>query len=130
LIRGLDEALLMLLEEGIEKVCARHAEVADWVRKQITGMGLRLFSKAPSNGLTAIVLPSNITSKDVIKVMRDEYQVVMADGQGELQGKIIRFAHMGAACTKKDAQYGFEAFTAAMAKAGYKSNLNPSLRGA
>ncbi|HXV19110.1 MAG TPA: alanine--glyoxylate aminotransferase family protein [Candidatus Omnitrophota bacterium] len=126
LIRGMDEALTMLLEEGIENVWKRHAQVAAFVRQKVTGLGLALFSKAPSNGLTAIEMPPGIASKDVIKVMRDERKVVMADGQGELQGKIVRFAHMGSACTLADAQYGFEAFCHAMQKAGFKS---PALQG-
>ena len=120
LIRGLDEALLMLVEESMEKVWARHAEVAYYVREKVKSLGLELFCKAPSNALTSIVLPSDIPSKNLINHMRDQHSVVMADGQGELQGKIIRFAHMGYACTMKDAKTGYEAFCDALAKSGYK----------
>ncbi len=110
LIRGLDEALNMLLEETMPKVWARHAEVAAFVRKSMQEIGLSLFSKAPSNALTAVTLPKELVSKDLIKIMRDDHHVVMADGQGELQGRIVRFAHMGAACTLPDAKKGLEAF--------------------
>lgn len=123
LIRGLDEALNMILEEGLENVWRRHAEVARFTRSKMTEMGLSLLSKAPANGLTAIRMPDGIASGDVIKTMRDGHYVVMADGQGELQGKIIRMAHMGAACTMKDAQRGLEAFCDGMAKAGFKSKV-------
>lgn len=119
LIRGLDEALIMLLEEGMEKVWARHADVARFVRESSGRLGLRLFSQAPSNGLTAIVMPADIQSKALINHMRDQHAVVMADGQGDLQGKIVRFAHMGYACTMKDAKTGLKAFCDALAKAGY-----------
>lgn len=121
LVQGLDEALSMLLEEGVEKVWKRHEEVARFVRESVGAMGLKLFSKSPTAGLTGIVMPDNISSKDVIKIMRDEFQVIMADGQGELQGKIVRFAHMGYACTRKDAETGLNAFKSAMAKLGYKN---------
>ena len=123
LIRGLDAALDMILQEGVEKVWQRHAKVAEWVRHEMVSLGLELFSKAPSNGLTAVVMPQNISSGDVIKIMRDEHQVVMADGQGELQGKIIRFAHMGAACTTEDAKTGMNAFKDAMTKKGFKAGI-------
>lgn len=116
LVRGLDEALTMLIEEGIENVWKRHSDVARLVRERMTKLGYELFSKRPSNGLTAMVLPSGIQSKDVIKIMRDEHHVIMADGQGELQGKIVRFAHMGYACTIKDAEVGIRAFEDAMQK--------------
>ncbi len=121
LIRGLDEALQILLEEGVENVIKRHAEVAQFVRQKISALGLSLFAKAPSNGLTAIEMPSTIISGDVIKIMRDEHRVVMADGQGELVGKIVRFAHMGAACTLQDAKVGVEAFYDGLSKKGFKS---------
>lgn len=121
LIRGLEAALEMLLEEGMENVWKRHTQVSQWVRAQVTGMGLTLFSKAPTNGLTAIVMPEGIPSGDIIKIMRDEHQVIMADGQGELQGKIVRFAHMGYACTMKDAKTGMDAFVDAMKKCGFKA---------
>jgi aspartate aminotransferase-like enzyme len=122
LIRGLEEALDMLSEEGVENVWRRHADVAQWVRGEVQAMGLTLFSKAPTSGLTAIAMPAPIPSGDVIKMMRDEHQVIMADGQGELKGKIVRFAHMGYACTRKDAKTGMDAFTAAMKKSGYQIN--------
>jgi len=117
LIRGLDEALLMLLEEGVENVWARHARVAEFVRQNMKVLGLTLFSQAPSSGLTAVKMPAGIDSKDLIKTMRDQHQVVMANGQGELQGKIVRFAHMGFACTLPDAKTGLDAFTDALKKA-------------
>ncbi len=124
LIRGLDVALDMLLQEGIEKVWQRHETVAEWVRRQMLSLGLTLFSKAPSNGSTAAVMPQGILSGDLIKIMRDEHYVVMADGQGELQGKIVRFAHMGAACTMEDAKTGMDAFKQAMTKKGYKTKIS------
>lgn len=114
LVRGLEEALLMLLEEGVENIWKRHAGVARFVRQKVSELSLGLFAQAPSNALTAIVMPEGIASGDLIKHMRDAHQVMMADGQGELQGKIVRFAHMGAACTMQDAKRGIEAFCDAL----------------
>ncbi len=114
LVRGLEEALLMLLEEGIENVWKRHADITHFVRQKIVELGLESFAQSPSNALTAITMPEGIVSGDLIKHMRDVHQVVMADGQGELQGKIVRFAHMGAACTRSDANRGVDAFSDAL----------------
>ncbi len=110
LVRGLDEALVMILEEGVDRVWKRHAEVAQRIRQKIKDLGLGLFAKAPSAALTAIEMPKDILSGDLIRGMRDNHQVVMADGQGELKGKIVRFAHMGASATMTDAQRGVDAF--------------------
>ena len=114
LVRGLEEALVMLLGEGVEAVWKRHADVARFVRQKISELGLELFAKTPSNALTAIRMPAGIDSGDLIKHMRDVHQVVMADGQGELKGYLVRFAHMGAACTMTDAKRGIDAFCDAL----------------
>lgn len=120
LVRGLEAALEMLLEEGIEAVWRRHAEVARFVREKAKALGLGLFSKAPSNALTAITLPEGVLSGDVIKRMRDGRRVIMADGQGELKGRIVRFAHMGASCSMAHAKKGMEAFVQAFQAASSK----------
>lgn len=114
LVRGLDEALLMMLEEGMENIWKRHLDVAQFVRQKVTAMNLSLFAKSPSAALTAIVLPEGIIAGDLIRHMRDVHHVVMADGQGELKGKIVRFAHMGAAGNMNDAKKGYEAFSDAL----------------
>ena len=118
LVRGLEEALIMVLEEGLENVWRRHAQIAARVRGKVTEMGLKLFAKAPSNALTAIEMPSGVDSATVIRWMRENHQVVMANGQGELQGKMARFAHMGS-CAAEDAERGLMAFTEAMEKVAY-----------
>jgi len=120
LVRGLDEALGMILEEGIENVWKRHAQIARYVREKVQSMGLELFAKSPSNALTAIVAPKGVVSGELIKIMRETHQVVMADGQGEMQGKIVRFAHMGA-CSMKDAERGLAAFSSALEQTGFKT---------
>ena len=116
LVRGLDEVLQMILEEGIDPVWKRQAEIADYVRQKGSGLGLELFAKAPSNALTAFVMPKEVVSGDLIRIMRETHRVVMADGQGELQGKLVRFAHMGA-CWMKEAERGYEALRDALANA-------------
>lgn len=119
LVRGLEEALKMLLEEGMDRVWARHARIAARVRSEIAALGLTLFAKRPSNALTAVTLPGGIASADIIKTLREKHKVIVADGQGELQGKIVRFAHMGAACTDESADRGLAAFRDALERAGY-----------
>lgn len=121
LIRGLDVALDLILDEGIENVWKRHAVAALWVRNQVTNLGLELFAKAPSNAVTAISMPEGLKSEDLIRFMRDERSVIMANGQGHIKGKIVRFAHMGE--TAKPAAYerGYRVFLEALKHAGYVS---------
>ena len=45
LVRGLEEALVMILEEGLENVWRRHAQVAKDLREKIRTMGLKLLAE-------------------------------------------------------------------------------------
>lgn len=119
LVRGLDAALDLLLAEGIENVWNRHAQVAAWVRGEMGKLGLEIFAQSPSSALTSVVMPSGIDSGTLIKHMRDQFNVIAANGQSELQGKILRFAHMGDAARMECAQKGLQALRSALASVGH-----------
>ena len=109
----------MISEEGLEAVWSRHQKIADWTRQKIKDAGLKIFSQAPSNALTVIEMPEKLKSGDVIQKMRDERSVIMEDGQVELKGKIIRFAHMGDTAREACAQEGLAALADAMSSLGF-----------
>lgn len=118
LIRGLAVSLEMILAEGLELVWRRHAETARFVRDKAGKMGFSTYSESPSNALTGIRMPEGLKSSDLIKRMNDHSNVVMADGQGELQGRIVRFAHMGDTARVEAAEAGYAAFAEALAFVG------------
>ena len=96
LVFGLDEALRMIKEEGIEKVWERQKRLAKATREGIKGLGLELLAKGNySNGVTAIKLPENIDGLEILKRLREKHGVTLAGGQERLKGKIIRIGHMG-----------------------------------
>ena len=95
LVIGLEKALDALLKEGMETVWARHSKMAAAARAGIEGMGMKTFSKSPSNAASAVVLPEGVDGSALHKKLRDEYQVTCAGGQDHLKGKIERLAHMG-----------------------------------
>lgn len=95
LICALRESLRLLKKEGWESILARHARLAEATRRAVVALGLKIFSKVPSNVLTAIEVPPGIDANELRTMMRDEYGVQVAGGQEELAGKIIRIAHLG-----------------------------------
>ncbi len=105
LVLALEKALDLIESEGIEKVFERCAGLGAFVRQKMQTLGLELFSKAPSAAVTAAVVPSGVDGEKLVKIMRDEKGVTIAGGQGEMKGKIIRLAHMGA-ITRQDLEEG------------------------
>lgn len=92
---GMQTALDAILDEGMENVWARHAKMAEATRAGVLGMGMELFSKAPSHAATAVKLPDGVDGTALHKKLRDELKVTCAGGQEHLKGKIERIAHMG-----------------------------------
>ncbi len=92
---GLEKALTMLREEGIENVWARHQKLADAIREGCKALGLKLLSNSPSNALTAVYVPENVEFKRFNSVIKQKYGITVAGGQGHLKGKIFRISHLG-----------------------------------
>ena len=93
---GLAESLKMMRAEGLEKIFARHARLAEATREGIRGFGLEVFAKnIPSDAVTAVVSPSGIDGQAVYKNLREQYGITAAGGQDQLKGKVFRLSHMG-----------------------------------
>jgi aspartate aminotransferase-like enzyme len=97
LFMGLDVALGMIEEEGLEAIFDRHRLLGRAAREAARALELDLFGPEDENAnvVTAISLPEDIDGAKVPKVMRDKFGVTVAGGQGKLKGKIVRIAHCG-----------------------------------
>ncbi|MQA73688.1 MAG: aminotransferase class V-fold PLP-dependent enzyme [Solirubrobacterales bacterium] len=97
LFMGLDVALEMIRDEGLDQIFARHALLARAARAGVEAMGLERFGPddPDANVVTVARLPEEIDGARVPKLMRDRYGVTVAGGQAHLKGKIVRIAHCG-----------------------------------
>ena len=94
---GLALALDKMLAEGMANIFARHAKMADVARRGVKSLGLSLFpdEKYASNTITAVKADGKLNGPKLQQILREEYQVVLAGGQGDLAGKIFRIGHLG-----------------------------------
>lgn len=95
LIIGVDAALEMIRQTGVEQVWARHDRLARSIRAGVEALGLKLLSNVPSNALTAVYIPESVDAKQFNKVLKNNYGITIAGGQGHLTGKIFRISHLG-----------------------------------
>jgi len=97
LIRGLDVALGMLVDAGLEAGFERHTRLGRAARAGIKAMGLELFS--PDDDSSAVVtvarVPDGVDGIELLRHLRDRHGVTLAPGQGGLKGKIFRIGHIG-----------------------------------
>ena len=97
LVLGLDVALELILEEGMDAVYARHDLLARATRAGARALGLDLFGDPDerSTVVTAVELPDSIDGGRVPKLLRDRYGITANGGQEQLSGRILRIAHCG-----------------------------------
>jgi serine---pyruvate transaminase len=97
IVVGLDAALGLLIEEGLEQAFERHARLGRACRAGVKAMGLDLFSPDDDRSavVTAIYAPDGIDSSELVQTLRDRQGIVLAPGQGPLKGKIFRIGHIG-----------------------------------
>jgi len=69
---------------------------AEATRAGLVALGFTLFAPtAPAAAATAVAVPEGMNSSDVVKALKTKFALVIANGQGEMQGKIFRVAHLG-----------------------------------
>ena len=97
IVVGLDVALGLLLDEGLDQAFERHARLGRAFRAGVKAMGLELFSPDDDRSavVTAIRAPEGIDSGELVQTLRDRHGIVLAPGQGVLKGKIFRIGHIG-----------------------------------
>ncbi len=97
IVRALDVALGLLLEEGLESAFDRHARLGRACREGAKAMGLELFSPDEDRSavVTAIRAPDRVDGTEIVSALRDRFGITIANGQGELKGKIFRIGHIG-----------------------------------
>lgn len=95
LIIGVDLALQMLREEGIENVWKRHERLATALRSGVQALGLKLFSDSPSFAVTPVWVPDGVAWKAFNKVLKGEKGITIAGGQDDYKDKIFRVSHLG-----------------------------------
>jgi aspartate aminotransferase-like enzyme len=97
LFLGVDVALGMILEEGLDAAFERHVRLGRAARAGVKAMGLELFSPDEDRSavVTAIRMPEEIDGGAIVLSMRERSGVTIIGGQGELRGKIVRIGHIG-----------------------------------
>ena len=96
LLLGLAETLGYIREVGRENLIENAQLLARACREAAIGLGLELFAKAiPAGAVTSILAPEGIDSSDIVKKIKTRFGAIIANGQGSMEGKIFRIAHLG-----------------------------------
>jgi alanine-glyoxylate transaminase/serine-glyoxylate transaminase/serine-pyruvate transaminase len=98
LLYGLDEAIDMLLEEGLDNVFARHDRHAEATRAAVRAWGLEILCAEPaeySSSLTAVLMPPGHDEAEFRRVVLERFDMSLGAGLTKLKGKVFRIGHLG-----------------------------------
>ena len=97
LVKALDVALGILLDEGLQGAFERHVRLGRACREGAKAMGLELFSPDEDRSavVTAIRAPDGVDSSEIVSTLRDRFGITIAKGQGDLKERIFRIGHIG-----------------------------------
>jgi alanine-glyoxylate transaminase/serine-glyoxylate transaminase/serine-pyruvate transaminase len=98
LLYGLDVAIDMLNEEGLEHVFARHQRYGEATRRAVTAWGLETICLDPrlhSPVLTGVMLPMGCDADRFRAIALDRFDISLGAGLGRLAGKAFRIGHLG-----------------------------------
>ena len=97
----------------------RHREIAAKTRAALTRAGLELYAEnGYSNTVTVFRIPNGVTAADILKVMREEHNIMLAGSFDVMAGEVIRIGHMGYNCTEENMKMTLTALDATLKNLG------------
>lgn len=98
LLYGLRESIVMLLEEGLAAVFARHDRLAEATRRAVRTWGLEIQCADPneySSSLTAVRMPEGHDADALRKTILERFDMSLGTGLGKVRGRVFRIGHLG-----------------------------------
>ena len=98
LLYGLDEAINMLHEEGLDNVFARHARHGEATRRAVRAWNLEILcevAKYYSPVLTGVLMPEGHNADTFRKIVLDNFDMSLGTGLTKVAGKVFRIGHLG-----------------------------------
>ena len=94
---ALQESLRLMAEEGLDAIIRRHRDLARATRRGIQAVNLQLFAdeRYASPAVTAFRPPARVDARNLIRILRDDHDTIVAGGQGKMEGQLVRVAHLG-----------------------------------
>lgn len=129
---ALDTALDMILKDGLENIQTRHKKHSCALRAAIKAIGLKPFvedENIASCAITSILPPDGISVPDIRSTLKNDFDIVVANGQNDLKDKIFRMGTLGFVCDR-DVLASVSALEATLYKLGHKFELGKGVKAA
>ncbi|HOV89521.1 MAG TPA: alanine--glyoxylate aminotransferase family protein [Syntrophorhabdaceae bacterium] len=97
MLYGLYQAIMLILEEGVNNVFARHMDAHKALVEGLEGLGLKMLVEEPYRlpMLNAVCVPHGVDELSIRRRLRSDYKIEIGGGLGPLAGNIWRIGLMG-----------------------------------
>ena len=95
LVQALLESTNFILKTGLDDLVANASLLARMARAAALAWGIALFPQNPANAITALSVAPPLDAQKLVAELENRFGAIIAGGQGEMKGKIIRIAHLG-----------------------------------
>ena len=99
---ALNEALAIVLEEGLDARIARHAAMHQRLRSGLEAMGIRYVPDHSLHTLNCLHIPQGAEDAAVRRRLLDDYGIEIGAGLGVMAGKAWRIGLMGHGATLRN----------------------------
>ncbi|WP_063281822.1 pyridoxal-phosphate-dependent aminotransferase family protein [Lactococcus cremoris] len=118
-IYGLDQAVDNILFD--QEILKRHAMIGKATRKAIKNSPLELYlQNGYSNTVSVIKVPNGLNDQELLRKMRQDYQVMITGSFDRLAGKVLRIGHMGENARTSKVAYSLYALQKVLEESGLK----------
>lgn len=109
LLFQLDASLEYIHAQGLERIFARRAQVADAIRDLVRRSGMEIYALRPGNGITGAVPPEGFDIGALLRRLERDFGIQIAGGLGKLKGTMFRIGHVGHV-TDEEVEYFIQSF--------------------
>ncbi len=104
MLYALNEAVHLILDERLENVFKRHAEIHEYLGKELEKIGLNFYVEKPYRlpMLNAVTIPNGVDDASIRTHLLKSHQIEIGGGLGPLAGKIWRIGIMGHTARKEN----------------------------
>ena len=95
LYAALEASLQMMYEEGLEKIFNRHERHKKATQAGMKAIGLNLFAAEGYGSPSITAVSSKINAEEIRKLVKENFDILLAGGQDHLKGQIFRIGHLG-----------------------------------
>jgi len=114
LLFELDGSLEYIHSQGMDKIFARRAQVADRIRELVRRSGMEIYALKPGNGITGVIPPKGFDIAGLRRRLENDFGIQIAGGLGKVKDMMFRIGHVGHV-TDEEVDYFIQSFERCLA---------------